>query len=86
MVNKKRRQECDYEIELPKKKTEVVVRRYSEKRCSEKFHEIHRKTPQPATSLKKRLWHRCFPVNFVKLLRTPFFYRTPPADASEKNC
>ena len=23
--------------------------------------------------LKKRLWHRCFPVNFVKFLRTPFF-------------
>ena len=22
--------------------------------------------------LKKRLWHRCFPVNFVKFLRTPF--------------
>ena len=22
--------------------------------------------------LKKRLWHRCFPVNFVKLLRKPF--------------
>ena len=22
---------------------------------------------------KKRLWHRCFPVNFVKFLRTPFF-------------
>ena len=21
--------------------------------------------------LKKRLWHRCFPVNFVKFLRTP---------------
>ena len=20
---------------------------------------------------KKRLWHRCFPVNFVKFLRTP---------------
>ena len=27
----------------------------------------------PATLLKKRLWHRCFPVNFVKYLRTPFF-------------
>ena len=27
-----------------------------------------------ATLLKKRLWHRCFPVNFV----TSFFYRTPP--------
>ena len=26
----------------------------------------------PATLLKKRLWHRCFPVNFVKFLRTPF--------------
>ena len=24
-----------------------------------------------ATLLKKRLWHRCFPVNFVKYLRTP---------------
>ena len=26
----------------------------------------------PATLLKKRLWHRCFPVNFVKFLQTPF--------------
>ena len=25
----------------------------------------------PATLLKKRLWHRCFPVNFAKFLRTP---------------
>ena len=24
-----------------------------------------------ATILKKRLWHRCFPVNFAKFLRTP---------------
>ena len=27
----------------------------------------------PATLLKKGLWHRCFPVNFAKFLRTPFF-------------
>ena len=27
---------------------------------------------RPATLLKKRLWNRCFPVNFAKLLRTPF--------------
>ena len=27
----------------------------------------------PTTLLKKRLWHRCFPVNFSKFLRTPFF-------------
>ena len=26
-----------------------------------------------ATSFKKRLWHRCFPVDFVKFLRTPFY-------------
>ena len=28
---------------------------------------------RPAALLKKRLWHMCFPVNFVKFLRTPFF-------------
>ena len=26
---------------------------------------------RPATLLKERLWHRSFPVNFVKFLRTP---------------
>ena len=35
-----------------------------------------------ATLLKKRLWHRCFPVNFAKFLRTPFFHRTPLVAAS----
>ena len=37
---------------------------------------MHRKTlvPElrPETLLKKTLWHRCFLVNFVKFLRTPF--------------
>ena len=33
----------------------------------------------PVTLLKKRLCHRCFPVNFTKFLRTPF-YRTPLGD------
>ena len=27
---------------------------------------------RPATLLKKRLWCRCFSVNFAKFLRTPF--------------
>ena len=27
---------------------------------------------RPATLLKRRLWHRCFPLNFVKFLRTFF--------------
>ena len=29
-----------------------------------------------ATLLKKILWHRCFPVNFAKFLRTPFLQNT----------
>ena len=29
-----------------------------------------------ATLLKERLWHRCFPVNFVKFLRTPILQNT----------
>ena len=28
---------------------------------------------RPATLLKKRLWYRCFAVNFVKFLRIPFY-------------
>ena len=28
---------------------------------------------QPTSLLKKRLQHRCFPVSFAKILRTPFF-------------
>ena len=27
---------------------------------------------RPATLLRKRLWHRCCPVNFAKFIRTPF--------------
>ena len=32
---------------------------------------------RPATLLKLRLWHRCFPVNFAKFLRTPILQNTP---------
>ena len=32
---------------------------------------------RPATLLKKKLWRKCFPVNFVKFLRAPFFQNTP---------
>ena len=31
---------------------------------------------RPPILLKKRLWHRCFSVNFVKYLRTPFLQNT----------
>ena len=57
--------------------------RSSHQRCSVKkvfleIRKIHRKTPVPesATLLKKRLWRRCFPVNFAKFLRTPFSQNT----------
>ena len=35
-----------------------------------------------ATLLKKRLWHRCFLMNFAKFLRTPFVQNT----FSTKDC
>ena len=38
--------------------------------------------PRPANLLKKRLWHRCSPVNFAKFLRTPFFTEHLLANAS----
>ena len=31
---------------------------------------------QACNFLKKRLWHRYFPVNFVEFLRTPFLHNT----------
>ena len=31
---------------------------------------------RPATLLKKRLLHRCFPVNFAKFLKIPFSQKT----------
>ena len=54
-------------------------------RCSWKFRNFHRKAPvsEPLFNkvalfwvcnfIKKKLQHRCFPVNFVKFLRIPFF-------------
>ena len=37
---------------------------------------------RPATLLRKRLWHRCFPVNFAKVSRTPFLIEHLWATAS----
>ena len=34
------------------------------------------KLQRTSTLFKKRLWHRCFPVNFTKFLRTPFLLNT----------
>ena len=32
--------------------------------------------PRSTSSLKKRLWYKCFPVNFAKFLRTTFLQNT----------
>ena len=66
--------------------TEAVVRRCSVKKMLlEIFQDSQENTCardsffnkvaglSPATLLKKSLWHRCFPVNFAKFLRTHFF-------------
>ena len=75
---------CHHTIILQKQPPEVIRK----KTCSYKFRNIHRKTTvpeslfntvaplRPATLLKKRLWHWCFPVNFAKFLRIPFLQNT----------
>ena len=54
--------------------------------CPEVFYKIAKFTEKhlykslwlrPATLLKKRPWHRCFPVNFEKLWRIHFLKNTP---------
>ena len=63
--------------------TEAVVRRYSVKKV---FLEISQNSQENtcarASLLIKRLWHRCFPLSFAKVLRTSFFHRTALVDAS----
>ena len=37
---------------------------------------VHAYILRSATLLKKRLWRRCFLVNFAKFLETPFLQNT----------
>ena len=46
--------------------------KFTEKHVSESFSNKVADL-SPATLLKKRLWHRRFPVDFTKFLRTTFF-------------
>ena len=48
------------------KRSETVTQRCSVNKCV-------LKNLRPATFLIKRIWHRCFPVNFAKFLRKLFF-------------
>ena len=61
---------------------------FYKKSCYWKFRKTYRKTPvpeplfnkvaglRPQATLKKRPWYRCFPLNFKKVLRTPFLQNT----------
>ena len=40
------------------------------------FNKVAGLRPEVCSFIKKRLWHRCFPVDFVKSLRTPFLQNT----------
>ena len=62
----------------------TITTRSSHRRCSVKkvflkFPKISRESTHArvsATLWKKRLWHSCFPVNFVKFSRSPFLQNT----------
>ena len=60
--------------------TEAATSGVPQNRYSLKFRKFHRKHlsqslfyNKVAGLLKKRLWHRCFHVNFAKFLKTSFF-------------
>ena len=62
----------------------AVSFRSSHQRCSIKIGALKNFTKFTGKHLRtgvqidsaKRLWHRCFPVNFTKFLRTPFLHNT----------
>ena len=61
--------------------TEAAILRCLQDACPEKIRKLHREIPVLESLLKKspeikRLQHRCFPVNFEKLLRTSFLPTT----------
>ena len=37
------------------------------------FNKVAGLSPSACNFIEKETWHRCFPVNFPKFLRTPFF-------------
>ena len=74
---------------FPKKSSlrlwKIICYRSSHQSCSvkisvlknfTKFTGKHRCQSLFLLSCNKRLWHKCFPVNFVKFLRTPFLQNT----------
>ena len=64
------KQDIRFRETFPTEKGVAIAFRISHQRCSMK------KGLKSATLFKKRLWHRCFPVNCAKFLRTPLLQNT----------
>ena len=63
-----------HEIEIPHDRNSRPVA-FFKKEVLKCFTKLTGKHLRPATSLKKRFWHRCFLVNFGKFLRVPFLQK-----------
>ena len=57
-----------------KEEEQINLRRRSQKRCLKQEAVTQRCSINKviSTLFKKRLWYRCFPVNFTKFVGTPF--------------
>ena len=79
---------CNFKTSSRISRPEMFLKNMPLKDVLKKFRKFYRKTHvresffcnnRPAILQKKRLRHSCFPLNFAKCLRTPF-YRTLPED------
>ena len=59
-----------------KKKVFLKTLQKPQKNTSARVYFLIKLQVAPTTLLKKRFWHRCFPVNFAKFLGTPFSQNT----------
>ena len=83
-VSQLKRQKFNKILQTTTEVSEPVVRRCSVKKVFLKVSQISQESTcaslffykvaslSPATLLKKRLWHRCFTVNFAKFLKRSF--------------
>ena len=68
--NSLEKQDTRFSEAFPTEKRVAIAFRISHRRCYMK------KGLRPATLFKKRLRHRCFPVNFAEFLRATFLQNT----------
>ena len=63
----------------------IFLLKWNKQEIFKRRHEKDQKqSPQAVTLLKKRLCHRCFPVNFAKCLKNTFSNKAPPVAAPER--